>query len=68
MISVGDVNGDGAFDTGDVAPFVELLVGGAGGSSSVPEPGSLALLGLGALALMRPRGEGGRGTGVIIDL
>ncbi len=68
MISVGDVNGDGVFDTGDVAPFVELLVGGAGESSSVPEPGSLALLGLGALALVRPRGEGGRGTGVIIRL
>ncbi len=51
MIALGDINRDGAFDTGDVAPLVQLLVGG--GSQSVPEPGSLALLGLGAMALLR---------------
>ncbi len=50
MITLGDINQDGAFDTGDVAPFVQLLVGG--GSQSVPEPGSLALLGLGGLLLL----------------
>ena len=50
---VGDINGDGSFDTADVAPFVQMLVGG--GSASVPEPGSLALLGLGGLLLMRRR-------------
>ncbi len=53
MIAAGDINEAGAFDTGDVAPFVEMLVGS--GSASVPEPGSLALLGLGAIALMRRR-------------
>ncbi len=51
MTALGDINQDGVFDTGDVAPFVQLLVGG--GPPSVPEPGSLALLGLGALASLR---------------
>ncbi|MEX0886746.1 MAG: PEP-CTERM sorting domain-containing protein [Phycisphaeraceae bacterium] len=48
--SAGDINGDGAFDAVDVAPFVQLLVGG--GSQSVPEPGSLALLGLSTMVLI----------------
>ncbi len=50
---VGDINQDGAFDTGDVAPFVQMLV--AGGTQSVPEPGSLVLLGLGGLMLLGRR-------------
>ncbi len=49
----GDTNRDGAFDTGDVAPFVQLLVGG--GSQSVPEPGTLALLSGAGLMLWRRR-------------
>ncbi len=49
---VGDINGDGAFDTGDVAAFVEMLVGG---SATVPEPATLSMLALGALALLRRR-------------
>ena len=53
MLEAGDINADGAFDTGDVAPFVQMLVGG--GAASVPEPGSLALLGLGGLMLLRRR-------------
>ena len=52
-VLVGDINGDGVFDTADVAAFVQLLVGDGSGSAAVPEPGSIALLGLGALALLR---------------
>ncbi len=56
MITLGDINQDGAFDTADVAPFVQLLVSGATTTSpNVPEPSSLALLGLGGLMLMRRR-------------
>ncbi len=55
-VLVGDINQDGAFDTGDVAPFVQLLVGSD--SASVPEPGSLVLLGIGGLLLLRRRRGG----------
>ncbi len=47
---VGDINQDGSFDTGDVAAFVQLLVNS---DSAIPEPGSLALLGLGGLMVLR---------------
>ena len=39
--------------TADVAPFVQLLV--SGGSTSVPEPGVMTLLGLASLLLLRRR-------------
>ena len=61
MAELGDINGDGAFNTADVAPFVEMLVSG---DATVPEPGSLALLGAAGLMLLGrgPRWQrGGRG-------
>ena len=53
MVALGDINQDGVFDTADVARLVRLLVGS--GSASVPAPGTLALLGLGTLMLLRRR-------------
>jgi hypothetical protein len=57
-----DVNKDGEVNGLDVDPFVEILVGGV---QAVPEPGSLALLGLGVVAvgmgtIIRHRGRGPR--------
>ncbi|MEX2545862.1 MAG: dockerin type I repeat-containing protein [Phycisphaeraceae bacterium] len=52
-LTVGDINGDGVFDAVDVSPFVQLLVGS--GATVVPEPGSLALLSIGGLLLLRRR-------------
>ncbi len=57
MIALGDINRDGALDTGDVAAFVQLLVGGP---TSVPEPGTLAMLGVATVVLMRRGGSARR--------
>ncbi|MEX0886562.1 MAG: trypsin-like serine protease [Phycisphaeraceae bacterium] len=51
-VLVGDINQDGIHDAVDVAPFVALLTGGG---SSVPEPGSAALLAATAGLLLRRR-------------
>ena len=48
----GDVNQDGTFDTGDIAAFNGLLLGGPASAASVPEPSTflLALLTLAGVA------------------
>ncbi|MEX0887402.1 MAG: chitobiase/beta-hexosaminidase C-terminal domain-containing protein, partial [Phycisphaeraceae bacterium] len=53
-VAVGDVNGDGTLDAVDVAPFVQMLVG-EGDPISAPEPGTLSLLALGGVLLVRRR-------------
>jgi len=50
----GDINGDGQFNNLDINPFVSLLTDGSS-LQAVPEPASLALLGLGGLFLVRGR-------------
>jgi len=52
--AVGDVNGDGQVNNLDINPFVELLTEGSG-RRAVPEPASVALLGLGGVTLLARR-------------
>jgi hypothetical protein len=49
-----DLFPDMIINTADINPFIEALTGGGSGAV-IPEPGSIALLGLGALALLRRR-------------
>jgi sugar lactone lactonase YvrE len=49
----GDVSGDGVFDNEDITPFVNVLLGGA--PSSVPEPATAVLVGLGVLLVAGQR-------------
>ena len=62
---LGDINGDSVVNNQDIAPFVALLTGARGVPDAdpqfapllalVPEPASLSLLALGALAALRRR-------------
>jgi len=56
--ATADIDGNGIIDGLDIDPFVQLLTdaGVDNASRLIPEPTSLALLGLGGLALLRRRG------------
>ena len=51
-----DIDENGVVDTLDIQPFVDIVSGGSvAAANAVPEPTSLALIGLGGLALIRRR-------------
>jgi autotransporter-associated beta strand protein len=47
-----DINHDGTINNADLQALVNLLAGGGGSTSSVPEPTSIVLFGLGGLAML----------------
>ncbi|HZZ29341.1 MAG TPA: dockerin type I repeat-containing protein [Pirellulales bacterium] len=49
---VGDLNHDGVVNNIDLQSLLNILLGGGGSISQVPEPGSITLLGLGGLAVL----------------
>ena len=55
---IGDVNGDTKFTNADLQYLLTTLKSGGGSADSVPEPASLVLLGLGALAIAFRRRSG----------
>jgi hypothetical protein len=56
-VGLCDVSGDGMCNFGDLTPMANLLTGGPGSGSTVPEPGTAALLaaGLAGAAAWRPK-------------
>jgi hypothetical protein len=52
---LADVNGDGMFNNADLQALLDLLKSGGGSTNPVPEPSTLALLGLSAVGLLLRR-------------
>jgi len=55
LLTIGDLNGDGKVNNADLQALENYLIAGYGSSDPVPEPTSIALLGLGALAITARR-------------
>lgn len=51
FLQVADVNRDGKFNNADLQALLNLPIMGGGSAATVPEPASIVLLGLGALAI-----------------
>jgi hypothetical protein len=50
VVFIGDLNGDGQFTNANLQAFLNALKSGGGSTDPVPEPASIILFGLGALA------------------
>ena len=52
-LALGDLNGDGQVNNADLQALINLLanVGGSASLTAVPEPASIVMLGIGALAI-----------------
>ena len=52
LLQIGDVNNSGSFNNADLQALVALLASGGGSAAAVPEPTSLALAIIGAVAFL----------------
>jgi len=55
---VGDVNQDGAFDSGDIHLFSQWISAAGASTSTVPEPGCLTFLVMAAMFALAARTRG----------
>jgi len=67
LVALGDVNHDGVFNNADIQASLSDLIAGDGSTQSVPEPASVALLGLGGFELAALRVRRRRTTAPAFD-